>query len=407
MNQAVSPDVQRRRVRTTIFLSICFSGLAMTVILPILAPLIRELGLSESQGGWMVSIGSVVMALIGVFWGRRSDRLGRKSVILAGFLGLFLSYAIFTTVVWLGFSGALVGAGLFAALLVARALVGAFLPAVPSASQAYMADVTTPQERSSGMALISAANGVGMVVGPALAGILAMFGLIWPLLLVVILPLLAFFVIGRVLPDAPVRQTGPVQKISPFDPDVRGWLLIGLMTMTTIVTLQISAGFYFQDQLGLTGTQTARMLATSLTLVGVTLMVTQFVQIRYLKWQSRRMALTGSPLVAAGLLVMLLTQSEAAYYVAYVLIGMGAGMLFPGYMSGASLSVGPARQGAVAGLIASTQGMGAIIAPLGSTLLYEQNRYMPFAVLVGLMAVAWLAAWWVKAPARPVVPAQN
>jgi len=57
------------KLKATIFLCVALSGLATSVILPILAPLIRELNLSESQGGWMVSIGSVAMALMAAFWG--------------------------------------------------------------------------------------------------------------------------------------------------------------------------------------------------------------------------------------------------------------------------------------------------------------------------------------------------
>lgn len=386
-----------RRVRGTIFLSVSLSTLAVTIILPILAPLIRELGLSESQGGWMVSAGSVVMALFGPWWGRLSDARGRKPVILAGFAGLFASYLVYTVIIGMGLYGMLSGSLLFALLLLGRAGVGIFLPAVPTGAQAYMADITTPEQRSSGMALIGAANGVGMVGGPALAGALAMFGLIWPLVLATVLPVLAWFLVRKVLPAAPVRSQGRNPVLSPFDKRVLPWLLIGFLTMTCIVTLQISAGFYFQDRLGLTSAATARLLAGALTLVGVVLMLTQVVQIRFLQWRPRRMVSVGAPLLAAGLLVLLMMRSAPAYYFAYALIGCGAGMLFPGYMSGASLNVDREHQGAVAGLVATTQATAAIIAPIASTTVYEINPVWPFTLLLGLMAIAWLTGvFWLR-----------
>lgn len=396
-----TPDPHNRRLRLIIFAGVAFSGLTMTVILPILAPLIRALGLSESQGGWMVSTGSIAMALMASWWGVRSDRVGRKPIILAGFLGLFLSYCVFTLVLWLGLKGLLAGTILFAALLGARSLVGVFLPAVPSSSQAYMADITTPAQRASGMALISAANGVGMVVGPALAGVLALYGLIWPMLLATLLPLIGYLVVRRHLPHVTPRAQPERPRLSPWTPGVRNWLAIALCTMLTIVTLQISAGFYFQDRLSLSGTATAGALATALSLVGIMLILTQTMQIKCLKWQPRRLAITGAPLMAVGLCILLLTQSLPTYYLAYAFLGVGAGMLFPAFMSGASLCVDRSHQGAVAGLVAATQGIGAIIAPIGSTMLYEQNPAWPFMVLVGLMAVALLAAVMAPAAAPP------
>lgn len=384
------PD--KRKVRLTIFLSVSLSTLGVTIILPILAPLIRELGLSESQGGWMVSVGSVVMALCGAWWGRRSDTKGRKAVILAGFAGLCVSYLVYTLIIGLGLYGVIGGMTLFALLLAGRAFVGMFLPAVPTGAQSYMADITTPEERSSGMAVIGAANGVGMVLGPALAGTLAIFGLIWPMVLATVLPLLAWFVVGRVLPAAPPRHQAAAPRLSPLDPRVLPWLLICLINILCIVTLQISAGFYFQDRLGLTTASTARVLAGALTLVGVTLMLTQVVQIRLLRWQPRRLVAVGTALVGGGLLVLLATHSMAMYYLAYIFIGCGAGMIFPGFMSGASVSVDREHQGAVAGLIAAAQGTGAIIAPIASTTLYEISPTWPFSVLVALMAAAWLVA---------------
>lgn len=154
------------KLKATIFLCVALSGLATSVILPILAPLIRELNLSESQGGWMVSVGSVVMASMAAFWGARSDWIGRKPIILIGFAGLFLGYIAYTVIVWFGLAGALAGAGLFAALVASRAIVGGFLSAVPAGAQALMADNTVASERSSGMAIISAASGVGLGSGP-------------------------------------------------------------------------------------------------------------------------------------------------------------------------------------------------------------------------------------------------
>jgi len=128
--------------------------------------------------------------------------------------------------------------------------------------------------------------------------------------------------------------------------------------------------------------------------------LTQTLQIKVLRWHARRLAVTGTVLWSVGMLILLLTQSLATYYLAYAFLGVGSGMLFPAFMSGASLCVPAHQQGAVAGLLGATQGLGATIAPLASTLLYEQNPAWPFCVLVGLMAVAGAAAAMAPALAK-------
>lgn len=378
------------KTRFTIFLSVALSGLATAVILPILAPLIRELQLSESQGGLMVSIGSVAMAVMASFWGAASDRFGRKPVMLLGFAGLFVSYVIYTSVVGYGLAGALSGMSLFVLLVAGRALVGAFLPAVPAGAQALMADNTSAEDRSSGMAIISAASGIGLVVGPAIGGILALKGLIWPLVLTTGLCFAAFFVVLFAIPKAPPRVRQQIPPTNPFAPALLPWLLAGVLTMCSVVTIQISAGFYFQDMLGLTNAETGPLLAVALTLVGVALFVTQILQIKLLRWPARTMILAGSVCWIVGIAVLLGTASAGAYYLAYTFMGIGAGLLMPGYMSGASLAVPADRQGAVAGFSAATQGIGGILAPVASTMLYEIDRTLPFWCIIGLMVLIFV-----------------
>lgn len=162
--------------------------------------------------------------------------------------------------------------------------------------------------------------------------------------------------------------------------------MIGLLLMLTIVTLQVSAGFYFQDRLNLSGSETARFLARWLSLVGLLLVATQTVQMKLLKWAPRRLVRAGAPFLLISLLVLLFTASRTTYAGAYALFGVGAGLVIPGYMSGVSLAVDQDRQGAAAGLVTLMQGVAAIIAPLGSTLLYERAPGLPFAVAAVLCA---------------------
>lgn len=379
-----------KNIKSTIFVSIALSGLAMAIVLPSLAPLIRELHLTVTEGGWMISIGSLATAITAAAWGTASDRLGRRFVMLAGFAGLSASYLLYTAAIWSGLAATLSGSTLFLLLAVTRALVGAFQPAVPAGAQALMADNTSDHERSAGMAIIGAATGVGLVVGPALGGLLAMYGLIWPLVFATVLCLGACFAVILAVPKAKGQARAKTAPVNPFEPALLPWLLAGVLTMFSIVTIQISGGFYFQEKLGLGNAETGPKLAVALALVGVALFVTQVLQVKVLHWSARRMILVGSLFWVVGVAVLLLTATIAAYFVAYALLGIGASLLVPGYMAGASLAVPSDRQGAVAGLSAAAQGIGFILGPVASTMLYEIDRSLPLWGLLGLMVLLFV-----------------
>ncbi|HVV93183.1 MAG TPA: MFS transporter [Hyphomicrobiales bacterium] len=373
------------RTKLVVAASTGLSVVATTLILPILAPLIRELGLSVSQGGLMVSIGSVVMVAAAPFWGTVSDRHGCKAVIVSGFLGVLVGYAIYTLVVIVGLSGGLTAATVFLALTASRAVVGVFLSAVPAGAQALMADSTTARDRAGGMAIIGAAMGLGLIAGPAVSGLLVTGGITWPLFAAIALCALGAAVALLFLKAAPVKAPVRARKASLFSLALQPWLVAGILLWIAIATVQISAGFYFQDRLGLDGGAAARMLSLALTLVGIGMFAVQFVQVRVLRLAPRILVLAGAGTWIAGLLLLLSAADPLSCYLAYALFGLGSGFLLPGVMAGASLAVGEDGQGVAAGLVSASQGIGFIIGPAASTTLYAWDKALPFWVLAGLM----------------------
>jgi len=300
---------------------------------------------------------------------------------------MFGAYVLFTAIVLQGLSGLLAGTWLLLLATGARALLVAFLPAVPAAAQALMADHTAAGERASGMALIGAASGVGLVLGPAIGGLLAVRGVAWPLVVAGALCLLGFVVVWATVPrSSSGRPAGwKPPSVNPFAPGLWPWMAASLMSWIAIVTIQIIAGFYFQDRLGLETAQVGPRLATALTTTGLALFGTQMLQARFLGWSARRMVVAGGAFWVAGLLVLLGTATMGAYVAAFASLGAGAGFLVAGSMAGASLAVPSDRQGAVAGLISAMQGMALVVTPVVSTVLYGIDRSLPFAGLAALM----------------------
>lgn len=398
------------RVRLSIFFSVFVAMVGLMIIAPVMPPLIRELGLSETHSGLIISLGSVAMAVMAPVWGRWSDVRGRKPVILIGFLGMFISYVLFTATMYAGLSGLISGGLLVALLIVARGLVGLFIPAVPSAAQAYMADITDEQGRSAGMALIGAANGMGLVLGPAIAGAFALIGLIWPLYIGALLPLIAIVVALLLIPAHKAKIQAKPAKVNPFQPGLRLYLFAGLATMLSIVTLQVVGGFYFQDQLSMTTQETARMLSMGLMVSGVAMIVTQGLQMKKPKWQPKPLILVGSALLILSMLLFLFVIGLVSFYAAFFLFGVGTGLMMPGFMSGSSLAVAPEQQGGVAGLVGSVSGISAVIAPIVSTSLYKLDKHLPFAAvaaLVLLMAITLLVRGTKLAASKGAAEAAN
>src|SRR5690606_32701463 len=151
------------------------------------------------------------------------------------------------------------------------------------------------------------------------------------------------------------------ERVTLFSAALQPWLLAGILFWVAIATVQISAGFYFQDRLHLDGGTAARMLSVALTLVGIAMFVVQFLPVKLMGFTPRVLVLSGGGIWTAGLVLLLSTANALAYYLAYTLLGLGAGFLLPGIMAGASLAAGHDNQGVAAALVSASQGIGFII----------------------------------------------
>jgi len=372
-------------IRGSIFFSVFVAMLGIMLIAPITPSLIRELGLKEIHSGILISTGSIMMAVMAPVWGNISDAKGRKPVILIGFIGMSISTLLLTITFYCGLNHWISGGLLLFLMIVTRSLVGMFIPAILTSSQAYMGDVTEGKERGKGMAIISAANGLGLIFGPAIAGVFTIFGLLWPLYFGIVISAVAFVVILLLMPATKPAKNKDSAKVSPFQPGLRIYLFAALVTMIGIVTIQVIGGFYLQDQLNLSSEKLARIVSFGLMLTGMAMLIAQIVQTKWLKWESRPMILLGSLILVVSMVVFLLTVSLPFYYLAFFLFGTGAGLMMPGFMAGASLSVNNEQQGAAAGLVAAMQGISAIIAPILSTTFYQVDKHIPMVVVAILV----------------------
>ncbi|HSI62559.1 MAG TPA: MFS transporter [Candidatus Saccharimonadia bacterium] len=150
----------RRTQFVLIFATILLSTIGFGVCIPVLPLYAKEFQASNLENGLLTGIFSLMVVIGSPLWGRLSDRVGRRPVLLISILGSAVGYFI------MGYGHSLV------LLFVGRIIDGASGGNV-SAAQAYIADITRPEERSKAMGMIGAAFGLGFVIGPALGGYLA------------------------------------------------------------------------------------------------------------------------------------------------------------------------------------------------------------------------------------------
>ena len=143
-----------------IFVTVFIDLLGFGIIIPLLPYYAESFGASAFTVGMLGTSYSLMQFLFAPLWGRWSDRIGRRPIILFGLLGSGVSYLM------------LAYAHSMALVFAARVLGGIAGANVPTA-QAYIADVTTPENRARGMGLIGAAFGLGFIFGPAIGGVLS------------------------------------------------------------------------------------------------------------------------------------------------------------------------------------------------------------------------------------------
>lgn len=359
---------------------------------PVLAPLSRELGLDEVQLGLVITVAAVGFTVSSLFWGRVCDRWGHRRVLLTG-LGLGTAgLATFAAVAAWALGGERPEPVVLIAMIVTRsALFGFGAGAVPVAALAYVGATTEGEaERTRAVSLVGAASALAMVLGPGLGGLLAVGTLLAPLYVAPAVLGLVTAVVAVVLPAAPSRaaeETDTGRTLSPFDPRLRRFLAVGFLLFLSLGVIQVVLGFLFQDRLGLDARATAGAAGAAGFAVGLVLVAVQGGLVPRLGWGPVRLLRVGTPIAVAGFAVLAVAPEFWSMTAGLMVVALGLGLAMPGYTAGPTLAVGPAEQGAVAGLVNATNGSTFIAGPLIGTALYALGPAVP-VVLSAVLCVA-------------------
>lgn len=392
MNEPTAPPPSRRQFYL-LFACLLIIGAGNSMLLAVAPPLVRELKLPDSSVGWIFSLSALLWVFASPYWGRLSDRVGRKPIATLGLAAYAVSMAAFAGVVLLGLMEVVTGALLFTLLMLARAIFGAFGSASSPAAQAYIADRTTLFERTEQLAGLSAAFALGQAFGPAIcAALAAKLGLVFPIALVAVLAAAASFAIWRFLPEKTPpqseRQRGDWQQSLSLarDPRLSGFLIYGFgLSVISGITVQVF-GLFTMDRLGVSGEQGAEYAAAGFMVNALAFLATQMAILPRLKLGSRALMAWGAGLFAFGVTIQILSPSLGALMVALAVQGFGAGLARAGFAGGSSIAVRPEEQGTAAGLVVAVNGAGFVFSPLLGGVVYEQaGMNAPLLITVAIL----------------------
>lgn len=381
-----SQSASKLSYRLVLF-SVLATGIGQSMTFALLAPLGREVGLGEVQIGLIITCSSLVFTLTSPVWGRRCDRWGRKPVMLLGLFGYSFGCILFASVFLLGLKGLLSGLTLYLSAISSRVLMASLMSASPAAASAYIADTTSAEQRVAGMGKLGAARTLGAILGPALSGLLAVLGLLAPLYIAAAITLVSSILLALVLREPPrsASQTLPRPRLRLLDRRYFPYILVGFVTFFAFSMMSQTIGFYIQDRFVLDGQATAQAIGLGMGVSALMSFLSQTFVAGRGKLSPYRLMNLGLPILLLGYGLLLLAGSIGALVVMLGILGLGVGMVSPGYTAGASLAVGPEEQGAVGGLISACPAAGFVLGPIVGTSLYQLQPTLPYYCACALM----------------------
>lgn len=385
-------------------LAALINGTCFSMILPLLAPLTRQLHLSEFQGGVIVSAGAICMAIASIWIAKKNNQLSPNQLVNYGFWGMTFTWAIFTLILYVGTQAILPSLLIFILLVLSRASTGIFMALPQIGLQSYvMTHASEAADRSKQMAMFGAMNSFGMIVGPFATSVLLFGGLLFPMWIAVALLGLVSIALSILFSKIPKIQTNSSkleqeeQSTIEHESILRQsfiWLVLGFATYVAIVTLNMTAGFYIQDKFYLSSQQSAVYFSQCMLIVGVCLVLTQLLIVKVLQLKLNSLVIIGLVTMSFGLLLSLYAPTIFVFQASYIFYGVSVACLLPAFTTGAAQAVSQQSQVKMASFCTATQALGLIVGPLLSTFLYRFSTHFPFYLLLFLMLSIGLYFCW-------------
>ncbi|RUL87780.1 MFS transporter [Tautonia sociabilis] len=382
--------------------------LGFSLVMPLLPRYAEQYGFDERMIGALLAAFPLCQLVAGPVLGRLSDRFGRRPILLLSQVGTTASFLM------IGLSDS------FLLMLLGRVLDGISGGNILVA-QAYIADVTKPEERSRGLGLIGAAFGVGFVLGPLLGGVLVSLpiGPVWqlrlPFLVAAGFSTIAWLLTLVWLPESrPVGLAGEAGRGADGPPPALAaarapsWVgvaravgdrragplvLLGALLVLSFASLEGTFSLFLERRMGWSAGTAAYWFAA----LGFVSALMQGGLIRRLvpRFGEARMIPAGLVMLSGGLATLAISEESVGLAFAVVLVGFGQGMSAPTISGLLSRSVPPDRQGTIFGALLSAQTLARLVNYQASNeLLGGLGPSAPYWLGAGIAALALVLSRW-------------
>ena len=391
-----APGTTRKLFAPSLAIALAMSGVG--IILPVVPSHLEHLGLagaSTAQVQLHVSLlaagYALIQLLLAPLWGRLSDSLGRRPLLTIGLVGFAIGQAL---------------CGLATSLFAVYAIrlgTGVLSAAIIPAAFAFVADTTSDEERTRGMAQLSAAAGVGFVVGPAIGGFLG--GITFPAIgLTNANYSLPFFAASgcALLALLTLRWLKePVVPATAQRPGYGAWtnlarrialpLAVSMAGQTAVALFETTFTLHARTALGMGLVE----IGTVFMMCGLMMLVVQLGAVARLarRFGERHLASAALALMGTSLAFLAEARGTAAVFALVALYAIGMGLLTPAVSAIVSRR-GGAHAGAALGLESSAKSLGQIAGPVLGGVLFGASLAVPFWLASGLLlGLAPIFAW--------------
>jgi multidrug resistance protein len=385
----------RRSILVVVFLTVFIDLVGFGIVIPLLPLYAKTHAPPPAVLGLLMATFSAMQFFSAPVLGRLSDRFGRRPVVLFSLFGTVASYLLFA------FARTI--PGLFASRLLAGIAGGNI-----AAAQAIIADVTPPEERSRGMALVGIAFGLGFIFGPAIGGLAVRLGEAGPGLFAAALSAFAFVWAFFRLPET--RPPDAVPRRATFlpvaalvrtfrRPGIGAFLLLSALTTTAFANFEGTFSLFLATTFALP----PEKVAGAFVAIGILGVLVQGGLIRPLvkRFGEVRVLVAGTALVLAGFLALLGAGTLATLVPAVGVLGVGIGITNPALSGLVSRRTSAGEQGEVLGAFQSMASLGRVVGPFwGASTFLRFGPVGPFGagVLLETAALALCLSRLVRDP---------
>nr|WP_290665592.1 MFS transporter [Ardenticatena sp.] len=357
-----STSMKRKKELLIIFAIIFVNLIGFGIIIPLLPLYAVEFGATEWQVGLLFASYSVAQLIATPILGALSDRYGRRPILLVSLLGTVVSFVMMAL------------ANSLAMLFLARIVDGISGGNIPTA-RAYISDVTTREERAGAYGLIGAAFGLGFILGPVLAGLLANFGLAAPAWGAAVLAAIALVMTFFGLPESHTERS-PIRIQLPWNdipellrrPVLGQWLVIDLVYWASAAVYQTTFALFAAQRFDFGVKEVGYVLG----IVGTIGALVQGGAVRIIARRigERRTLAYGLLLGGLSLAAAAFTYNAILFVAILVPAAVGQAMAQPALIALLSQSADPREQGRVQGASSALESLGRIVGPIwGNSLL--------------------------------------